>query len=152
MSSHYTHLLGLWSGRRAAREGRLHVTSDDLDHAISDALINATGGVQQQWEDAVATSQTLNLFKSVLLACALSRKDSLGRFSVIDLREPLRQILNRDYRTVAYQGHLAKFCEPSRGPVLRRSGRRKSYRWQFINPQLVPYIRLRGVQEGLISG
>jgi len=145
---HFTHLLGQWSGRRAVEAGRNRVTFNDLDQAISDVLDNATGGVQQQWQNAVAMSaaQTVNLSKSVLLACALAHKDSVGRFSVVDLKEPLKKILNRDPTTVGYHGVLARFCDSSQGPVLLRTGSRNSYRWQFVNPQFVPYIRLHWIR------
>jgi hypothetical protein len=52
----------------------------------------------------------------------------------------------------AYQGHLAKFCEEGRGPILTREGKKKSYQWRFVNPQLIPYIILQGINDGLIEG
>lgn len=148
---HYSHLLGLWAGRRAVMAGRDDVTSADIEAAIPDALQNATGGVHQEYESAVASSQPDALFEKVLLACAIAQKDSLGKFSVTDVRAPLRKILGRDIVTSGYQSHLAKFCEPERGPILKKSGKRRSYRWRFVNPQVIPYILLRGKQAGLIS-
>ena len=145
----YTHLLGLWAGRRAAESGQAFVADDHVDRAVADALVNATGGAQYEYETAVATSQPGTLFKDVLLACALANKDSLGRFSAVDVREPLREILGRaELSTVGFQGHLAQFCEEDRGSILRRTGRRRAYRWRFSNPQLIPYIILRGIVEG----
>jgi Cdc6-like AAA superfamily ATPase len=146
----YTHLLGLWSGRRTLDANRTHVTYADLDLAISDALENATANVQQEYENAVASVRKDNLFREVLLACALADKDSLGRFAAVNVREPLAQITERDYTTGAFQSHLAKFAEPQRGPVLKKTGSRRNYRWQFLNPQLIPYIRLHGIQSGLL--
>lgn len=147
---HYTHLLGLWSGRRAVEANRLHVTAADLDSAIVDALENATGGVQQEYERAVASPRLHTLFKEVLLACAIADKDSLGRFPAVNVRDPLKQIVGRDYTTGAFQSHLAKFCEPQRGPVLKKTGTVRTYRWQFVNPQLIPFIRLEGLRTGLL--
>lgn len=145
---HYTHLLGLWSGRRAVENARVAVTTADLGAAIPDALSNATGGVQQEYEQAVASARTITLFKDVLLACALAPKDALGKFRAVDVREPLRRITGRDYNMGAYQSHLAKFCEPNRGPILKKSGSRRSYRWRFVNPQVIPYVLLQGRQDG----
>lgn len=149
---HYTHLLGLWSGRRALEAQHPKVTSDDLDAAIVDALENASGGVQQEYERAVASSRKMHLFREVLLACALAEKDSLGRFGAVHVREPLHKITGKDYTTGAFQSHLAKFAEAKRGPVLKKSGSRRSYRWQFVNPQLIPYVRLHGLKSGLLEG
>jgi hypothetical protein len=147
----YTHLLGLWAGRRAVDVGRTKVTFADLDVAIEDALENATANVQQEYENAVASVRTDNLFKEVLLACALAEKDSLGRFAAVNVRGPLHEITGRDYSTGAFQSHLAKFAEGKRGPVLKKSGTRRNYRWQFLNPQLIPYIRLQGIKTGLYT-
>jgi Cdc6-like AAA superfamily ATPase len=148
---HYTHLLGLWSGRRALESGRVQVTRTDLDHAIQDALDNAAGGVQAEYERAVASQRGRHhLFKEVLLACALADKDSLGRFPAVNVREPLRRITGKDYGTGAFQSHLAKFTEDARGPVLKKTGTKRNYRWQFINPQLIPYVRLEGIKTGLL--
>ena len=145
---HYTHLLGLWAGRRAIEAGRLEVVAADLDRAIPDALENASGSVRLEYAKAVASGRKDTLYKQVLLACALAPKDTLGRFAAIDVRGHLREITGHDYDTGAYQGHLAKFCEAPRGPVLRRTGTRRNYRWQFVNPQLIPYVHLRGIEDG----
>jgi Novel STAND NTPase 1 len=147
---HYTHLLGLWSGRRALEGNRAKVSWADLDVAVVDALENATGGVQQEYERAVASPRQQHLFKEVLLACANAEKDPLGRFPAVNVREPLKQITGRDYTTDAFQSHLAKFCQPQRGPVLKKTGYVRSYRWQFLNPQLIPFVRLEGLRTGLL--
>ncbi|HJX69850.1 MAG TPA: hypothetical protein VJ441_02025, partial [Dehalococcoidia bacterium] len=122
-----------------------------LEVAIPRALTNAEGGLQHQYEQAIASYRKDALFAQVLLACALAEKDSLGRFSVKAVQMPLKTITGLDYVTGAYQGHLAKFCEEERGEVLIRSGKEKSYRWRFINPQLIPYILLKGISGGLIK-
>jgi Cdc6-like AAA superfamily ATPase len=149
---HYTHLLGLWTGRKAIERGSKRVTAEDLEAAIPTAIENTAGGIQLEYDVATDSNQPDNLFKPVLLACALADKDARGRFGVASLRDPLQRILNRPViRAVAYQSHLAKFCEDSHGPVLRRSGTRRNYRWQFINPQLIPFVRLQGLRSGLLA-
>lgn len=145
----YTHLLGLWTGRVAAQAGRTLVTAEDLAEALPLALENVTGGVQFDYEKAVASSRENTLFEQVLLACAVAAKDSVGRFSAVDVKDPLRKITGKAYGTSSFQSHLAKFCEPERGPIMKKSGNRRNYRWQFTNPQIVPYIKMRGVRSGL---
>ncbi len=149
---HYAHLLGLWAGRKAIESNQKEVVQIDLDKAIREALSNTAGGIIQEYEMAVDSSQPDNLFKDVLLACALAERDSRGRFGIKFLKEPLRKILNKpNIRTVAYQSHLAKFCSSQRGPVLKRTGSRRNYRWQFINPQLIPYIKLEAIERGKLN-
>ena len=148
---HYTHLLGLWSGVRALRRGGDRVVGEDLDMAIPDSIQNAAGGIRLEYDRATDSTQPNNLFKEVLLACAMANKDVRGRFSLSAVREPLQKILGRPIKQVSYQRHLAAFCEPDRGPVLIRTGRRRNYRWQFANPQLVPFVRLQGINDGFIA-
>jgi Cdc6-like AAA superfamily ATPase len=146
----YTHLLGLWAGRQAVEANSEYVSRDALDASIPRALENATGGVQHAYETAVASSQTTNLFKQVLLACALAQKDSLGRFRTIDVREPLRYVTGKGYNTDAFQTHLAKFCDSDHGPILKKTGRKRNYRWQFVDPQIIPYIRMLGIPAAIM--
>ena len=148
---HYTHLLGLWAGRRAIEQDRSQLTFSDLENAIPDVLQNAEGGLQEQYERAIDSTKKTALFRQVLLACAMANKDSLGRFAVGALQEHLKVITGQNYPTGAYQSHLGKFCEVERGPVLERSGQPKSYRWRFLNPQLIPYVVLQGVNDKLIQ-
>jgi len=149
---HYTHLLGLWAGRKAVEENRDRISQFDIEQAIPAALQNAAGGIMQDYENAIISSQPDNLFKDVLLACAIAERDALGRFGIKALREPLRKILNKpNIRPVAYQGHLAKFCDQRRGAILKRTGGRHNYRWYFTNPQLIPYIMLEGIKRGKIA-
>ena len=148
---HFTHLLGLWSGVRALRRGDDTVVGEDLDMAISDSIQNAAGGIRLEYDRATDSTQPNNLFKEVLLACAMVDKDVRGGFSLSAVREPLQKILGRPIKQVSYQRHLAAFCEPDRGPVLIRTGRRRNYRWQFANPQLVPFVRLQGINDGFIA-
>lgn len=148
----YTHLLGLWSGRRALDSERTSVTMKDLDVAVGDALTNAAGNLQQEYALAVASVRKETLFRDVLLACALAEKDSLGRFAAVQVRGPLAEITGKDYTTGGFQSHLSKFADRQRGPVLKRTGSRRNYRWQFLNPQLIPYIRLHGIRSGLLPG
>lgn len=148
---HYTHLLGLWTGRKAIEYGRTHLLFSDLEQAIPAVLQNAEGGLQEQYERAIDSRKKTALFRQVLLACAMANKDSLGRFPVGAVQEPLKTITGQTYTTGAYQAHLGKFCEEERGPVLERSGQPKSYRWRFLNPQLIPYVVLQGVNDKLIK-
>jgi hypothetical protein len=146
---HYAHLMGLWSGRQAIEGSVSHVTSHHLDKAVPRTLENASGSARQDYEKAVQTSKK-TIYKEVLLACALATKDSLGRFSDVEVREPLRRITNHYYDSGAFQSHLAKFCAADRGPILRRSSTPRAYRWQFIDPQIIPFIILQGKQGGLL--
>ena len=147
---HYTHLLGQYAGVEATEKGTRHVTLEDLQRAIPRSLERAAGGIQVEYDKATDSTQPNNLFKEVLLACALAEKDARGRFPLRALQDPLRAVLRRQVYQSSYQRHLALFCDPARGSALARSGRSKNFRWSFTNPQLVPFIYLKGIQDGLI--
>ena len=71
---HYTHLLGLWSGMGAVERNSGRVTSDDLARAVPRSIQNAVGGIRLEYERATDSIQPNNLFKQVLLACAMAEK------------------------------------------------------------------------------
>ena len=148
---HYTHLLGLWSGRKAADRGSRLVDWIDLQRAIPNSIENAMGSIRLEYERATDSPQPNNLFKQVLLACAMADKDVRGRFRLTDVRSPLQSILGRSINPISYQRHLSAFCDEDRGPTLIKTGRRRNYRWHFANPQLIPFVRLQGIKDGFIS-
>ena len=145
---HYTHMLGLWSGFAAKQRESDTVTYDDLNKAIRDSLDRVDGSIKLEYQRATNSTQPNNLYKEVLLACALSEKDMLGGFSLASVREPLQKLLKREIKPVSYQRHLANFCEASHGTTLVKTGRPKNYRWHFKNPQLIPFILLQGTDDG----
>ena len=148
---HYTHLLGQSAGIQAIQRRSNKVTFRDLDLAIPESIENTEGGVRVEYHNATDSTQPNNLFKEVLLACSLTDKDMRGRFASADVIEPLRKILSpREVTRTTYQRHLSLFCETEHGSVLVKTGRRKNYRWHFANPQLVPFVRLQGIKEGMI--
>ncbi len=148
---HYTHLLGQQAGLKAAERGAEKVTGQDLEEAIPESIANAAGGIRVEYDRATDSTQPNNLFKEVLLSCALADKDIRGRFSLAALQAPLQQILRRKISRTSYQRHLSAFCDPDRGAVLAKTGRPKNYRWHFTNPQLIPFVRLQGINSGLIT-
>ena len=147
---HYAHLLGLWSGRMAAERDSRFVTSADLSRAIPASIRAAAGSIRLEYETATDSTRPNNLFKEVLLACAMADKDIRGRFTLNAVRTPLQSILGRAISPVSYQRHLATFCEDDHGPTLIRTGSRRNYHWYFANPQLVPFVYLQGINAGLV--
>ena len=148
----YAHLIGRSAGQAALEAQRTEVELEDVQAAIDEMIENSLQSLRGDYERAVASPQPDTLFREVLLACALAEKDSLGRFAAADVRIPLRKITGRsDYDIPNFQSHLAKFIDQSRGPVLRREGRPRSYRYRFVDPRMIPYVTLQGTNNGQIS-
>ena len=127
------------------------VTYKDLDQAIGDSLERVDGSIKLEYQQATNSTQPHNLYKEVLLACAMAEKDMMGGFGLASVREPLQKLLSREITPVSYQRHLATFCEADHGPTLVQTGRPKNYRWHFKNPQLIPFVLLQGANDGLIG-
>ena len=92
------------------------------------------------------------MFREVLLGAALARTDERGYFAPGDLRGPMTAILQRKtpVEIPAFAKQLSAFAE-ARGPVLNRTGVSTRPRYRFTEPLLVPYVSMRGVNDGLIS-
>ena len=147
---HYAHLLALHSAQAAASEGRLNIQTEDTQRAVEKALQQAQESVDRDYHRGTLSARE-NLYKQVLLACALAETDSLGFFSAGDVALPMGTIMGRPFDILAFAQHLYTFCERSRGPVLQRSGVTGSYRFRFKNPLMLPYVIMSGLKSGLIT-
>jgi len=146
----YVHLLGLYSVQAALRRQSLSIIEDDVDSAIKRALEKSQESTQADYSAAVHSNRTDNLYRQVLLACALAKPDERGQFSPTSIIEPLSSILNRQAKIDTFQQHLLKFIEEDRGSVLIRKGKERAYKFRFRDPMMQPYVIMRGIEEGLI--
>jgi Cdc6-like AAA superfamily ATPase len=146
-----THLLGLNSVRAALSRERTTVTSADVDEGIKASLAQWQQTVIRAYYDATQSSQPGNIYKPVLLACALADTDDLGFFSASSVRAPLRIITSREYDIPNFAQHLKNFSEEGRGGMLERVGETRRIRYRFTSPLMRPYIIMRGFADGLIT-
>lgn len=146
-----THLLALNSTRVTVLAGRKKVSTSDVDAGIKSSLEQWQQSVVKAYYDAVQSSQPGNIYKQVLLACALAETDDLGYFSASSVRSPLRIITERDYDIPNFAQHLKNFGDSGRGGMLERTGETRRIRYRFTSPLMRPYIIMRGFADGLIS-
>jgi nucleoside-triphosphatase THEP1 len=147
---HYTHLLGQNAALQAIQAGRRNIIKQDVTTAIKAALGKAQQSIISGYHKATHSPRE-NLYKQVLLACAIAKTDYLGFFSAADVRDPMSRIMKRKYEIPAFSQHLNAFCDEERGPILQRTGTKRRFRFRFINPLLQPFVIMRGVDEGMIS-
>ena len=152
---HYTHLLGQNSVRSAANTKSRIVTSEDVFHALKDAVKQAQQSVTEKYSRAVHSSHKDALYKHVLLACALTAsqsQDALGYFNPASVIIPLTRVLQREspVEISAFNGHMSEFCQEKRSHVLERTGQPRAYRYRFRDPLLVPYIFMDAVTNDLL--
>jgi Cdc6-like AAA superfamily ATPase len=150
---HYAHLLGQESSFKALSAGRSIITTKDVNGAITEALQKSQQTIRNDYLKAAEGQRKGTLFPEVLLACALADVDELGYFSSANVRGPLCGITGEEYDIPNFSQHLDKFStDSSRGPVLEKWGTRRRFRFRFRNPLLRPFIIMKGLADGKISG
>ena len=149
----YVHTLGLYSVQNAISRKSLTVTEKDVDAAITRALERVEESFRDTYSKAVHSNRRDNLYREVLLACALTETDERGTFTPLAVCKPLGAILRRDkeIEIAVFQQHLAKFITPERANVLVQRGRQRAFRYRFDDPMMQPYVILKGIEQGLVS-
>jgi hypothetical protein len=149
----YVHALGLYAAQGAIARKSLLILEADVDHAIKRALEKSEESIQEDYAKAIHSNRTDNLYKQVLLACALSDTDDRGNFTPLAVCRPLTKILGREkeIEIAAFQQHLKKFVSNERGNILVRKGRERAFRFRFRDPVMQPYVIMRGIEEKLVD-
>lgn len=148
---HYTHLLGQHAARRAIAATTLTIEEKHVDEAESDCLDRAHHSIREQYHRATQSPRSGNIYKEVLLACALAEPDELGFFPAKALEPPLSVIMDKPYKVNMYGQHLKILCQPERGKILEVDGSSRRFIYRFDEPLMQPYVVLRGLSEGLIT-
>lgn len=147
---HYAHLLALHAAQAAVIDRSRNISRMHVKEAMKQAVTDAQQSIINSYH-AATNSPRANLFAQVLLSCALAPTDDLGYFSAADVRAPMKQITGKNYDIPAFAQHLKEFCEKERGPILKRTGYPRRYRFRFINPLMEPYVIMKGVADKLIA-
>ena len=145
----FVHLTAREAALSAINRKSRTVTMDDYDYAISEAVRRAHESLVNTYNKAIYSAKE-NIYKEVLLSCALSQRDEMGKFSATDVKAPLSKILGRPVEISNFARHLAAFCSEGRGPILRKTGKPKRFQYQFMDAPLQPYIVMVGKKEGLV--
>lgn len=147
---HYAHLLGLNSGLSAISTRRKEVDLQDVRAALEISISKAQESIKNAYYQATLSPRRDNLYRQVILACALAPIDDLGYFAPADVREPMSRVMGRPYDIPSFVRHLNALCTKERGSLLHKIGTERKRRFRFTNPILKPYILLRGIEEQMI--
>ncbi|WP_157956447.1 ATP-binding protein [Dyella sp. C11] len=145
------HLLGLHTTRVALQGHARTITRSHADQGIQRSLEQWQQSIRTAYVDAIRSPQPVNLFKEVLLACALAETDELGYFSASSIRAPLKQITGRLLDIPSFARHLKEFSTEGRGGIIERVGTARKLRYRFTSPLMRPYIIMRGYDDGLLK-
>jgi len=150
----YVHSLGLSSTESAVSRRSTEITESDVAFAVSKALDKSRDGIAEQYAKAVHSNRPDNLYKEVLLACALAETDADGRgtFTPAAVCKSLSQIRGRQVKIDSFHQHLRKFITDERGNVLVRRGRERAFRFRFSDPMMQPFVIMQNITQGLTAG
>ncbi len=148
---HYAHVLGQISALTALHNQRLTVSRDDVEAAISEALQRVQASISSLYHTAISSTRKENLYRQVLLACALADVDNLSFFPPSNVRGPMSQIMRKPYGIAAFSRHLHALCERERGEVLQKRGSPRKFLFRFRDPLMQPYVVMRGLTDGMIA-
>lgn len=146
----YVHFLGRDAAVNACKEQRMGIIASDIDAAIRKMVQSSDHTSEDAYSKAVLSNKKNNLYKQVLLSCALANNDDLGRFTPSDVLEPLTKLLGRDIKIANFFPHIEAFCDAERGIILEKKGVPKAYKYRFREPKMQPYVLMKGVADGLI--
>jgi hypothetical protein len=147
---HYAHLICLHAARFALDQKTATITMDIVALAIGNAIKDAQHSIRTAYGAAIRSARKDNLFREVLLSCALATMDDLGFFAAADVRGPLRSITGRDYDIPTFAQHLNEFSDTKRGRILKKIGDRRRYRYRFSDPLMQPFVIMQGVVSDMI--
>lgn len=146
----YVHLIAQNACRVALDDNRIQVRRTDLDAAIDRSIESVQQSVLDTYHRAT-TSNRETLYKEVLLACALAKRDEKGTFGSADVRDELHRVTGTFRDLPAFAQHMNDFSgDGRRGGVLDKIGATYRYRYRFHDPLLQPYVLMRGQIDGLL--
>ena len=145
----FVHLAAREATLSAIRRKSREVSLSDFQQAINEAVRRAEESLVSKYHKAIYSAKK-NIYREVLLACAMAPRDAMGRFSASDVKIPLSKILGRQVEISNFARHLAGFCSEERGAILRKTGKPKRFQYQFIDAPLQPYIMMAGKKEGMV--
>jgi Cdc6-like AAA superfamily ATPase len=148
---HYTHLIGLHACRAAIEVMSMVINNAHLQTAVGTCVERAQQSVRDAYHRATSSPRKDNLFKQVLLACALAKTDELGFFPASAVVDPMRKITDKEYNIPSFAQHLKDFCSEQRGCILEQRGTKRRFLYRFTDPLMQPYVNLQGVRSGMVK-
>ena len=116
------HLLCIYTCRAALAGGRKTIYPAHVEQGMKRALDQWQQSIKALYAQATQSASPGNIYKEVLLACALAEVDDLRYFPAGAIKKPLSQITNHDHAILNYTRHLKELCEfePRQGPPAHR--------------------------------
>jgi Cdc6-like AAA superfamily ATPase len=148
----YVHSLAKHAALKAVSEKRRRIEERDVAAAFMECTRDVDYSIEASYVRATERIyRKPNIFPQVLAACALAERDSLGKFGAADVEAPLSAIMGSEYKTQSFAFHLNELCTEDRGNVLRKSGSRRTYRFQFKDAVMQPFVVMKSLTGEIIT-
>lgn len=147
----YAHLIGLHSCQACCDVKSHVVRREHVKEAEARAISESNSSIRSNFEDAIYSERSENIFLPVLLACALVAKDPIGRFLAKDVAKVLTDIMSQAYEVPAFSYHLDQFTTHERGRMLEKLGSKRQFKFRFREALAEPYVIMRGREAGLLT-
>jgi hypothetical protein len=148
----YTHALGRQAAMRAVAAKKRHIGDAHVFDGMRDCMLDSDGSIKTSYVKATEKLyRKPNIFAEVLAACALAEPDALGKFSAAAVEAPLAEIMGREVQVSSFGSQLKELSKPERGALIERSGDRGSYKFNFTEPLMQPYVLMQSISQGIIT-
>ena len=139
---HYAHLLGLASVKAVCAADTTHLTSALFDTACNIAVSEAIEKYRDAFARATATTQ-VSRYPKILSSCGFAKTDSRAVFRATDVVDSCKSVFGESLSVQAVVPALGEFLHPQRASVLRAVPVRGRQCYQFSDPMMRPYCRLK---------
>lgn len=147
---YFTQMLCKYAAIAAIDQRSITIQTEHVEKAMDRFIQESDQTFIDSYELATASPQADNLFRQVILACALAQSDSSGFFTPTNVIEPLTGVLGRKVTHSHFSRHLSEFISKGRGEILNRKGYERNYRFRFTDPMMQPYVIIKGIRDGMI--
>ena len=149
---YYVQILGRFSTQNAITHRRMRVQVEDMNAAIDNFLVESGQSFVGDYQRAIDSRQTANIFQEVILASALAFSDASSCFKPSEVHKALRLISPaKDERYSRIQQYLSQLASDRRGRMLIRRGMKPDYQYRFSDALMQPFIIMRAIKDGMID-
>ena len=148
----YAHSLGKFAALSTIEKQKREITESDVLSAIDRCMEDVDYSITEAYTKATEKIyRNENIFRHVLAACALAELNDLGQFTAVSVEAPLSAILEKVSKVSSFSFHLNEMCGPERGSVLRKTGERRTFQFNFAEAAMQPFVVMKSYKEGIIT-
>lgn len=145
------HLLCLYSAKNSVLSQRLSIATQDVEKGVEMAIDQWQQSIKSDYYDAVKSQQPDNIYKQVLLACALAELDEMNYFTATAVIKPLKIITGKNYEISGFARHLREFTRSERASIIMRTEESRKGRYKFVKPIMRPFVTIKGFADKMID-